>query len=233
MKQIDFSRFEDSIGVSFSDKALLKQAFTHRSYLNENPRERLSHNERLEFLGDAVLELIATEYLFKKYPDKNEGELTAYRAALVNTITLSETAQSMNINEFLLLSRGEQRDTGKARQYILANTFEAFVGALYLDKGYAVVEKILYKILFPRLEKILSERSWQDAKSRFQEKAQEVLSITPAYKVLKEMGPDHDKTFVVGVFLGDTKIAEGSGRSKQDAEQDAARAGLSLKDWEK
>ncbi len=231
-KQIDFSDFERANNITFKNKNLLTQAFTHRSYLNEHPREVLHHNERLEFLGDAVLELVVTEYLFEKYPDKTEGDLTSYRAALVNTITLSEVASELNINNFLLLSKGESQDTGKARQYILANTFESLVGALYLDQGYDSVRDFLAKCLLPRLANILSFNLWQDGKSRFQEKAQEIEGVTPTYEVIKESGPDHNKLFVVGVFLKNALIAEGSGSSKQIAEQHAAKNALEERGWQ-
>ncbi|MDP3726352.1 MAG: ribonuclease III [bacterium] len=232
IKKIDFSDFERANNITFKNKNLLTQAFTHRSYLNEHPREVLHHNERLEFLGDAVLELIVTEYLFEKYPDKTEGDLTSYRAALVNTITLSEVASELNINNFLLLSKGESQDTGKARQYILANTFESLVGSLYLDQGYDTVRDFLTRCLLPRLSNILSFNLWQDGKSRFQEKAQEIEGVTPTYEVVKESGPDHNKLFVVGVFLKNTLIAEGSGSSKQIAEQHAAKNALEEKGWQ-
>ncbi len=232
MNPIDFSVFEKKINATFKNKNLLKQAFTHRSYINEHSREGLSHNERMEFLGDAVLELVVTEYLFKKYPQKTEGDLTAYRAALVNTTTLSNTAQEIGMNDYLLLSRGERKDKGRARQYILANTFEALIGALYLDQEYDKAAQFIAEYLFPQLENIVAERLWQDAKSKFQEKAQEVDNITPNYKVLEESGPDHDKIFVVGVFLNDTLIAQGEGASKQNAEQHAAQSALKERKWE-
>ncbi|NOY35910.1 MAG: ribonuclease III [bacterium] len=228
----DFSKFEKKIGVEFKNKALLKMAFTHRSYLNENPSKGLEHNERLEFLGDAVLELATTEYLYKKYPEKPEGEMTALRAALVNTIILSETARELGMNDYLLLSKGEAKDTGKARQYILANTFEALVGAIYLDQGYKAISAFLEKVLFPKIEKIIEEKLWIDAKSFFQERAQDAAGVTPIYKTIKEWGPDHNKVFLVGVYLGDELAAEGEGRSKQEAEQSAARAALKAKGWE-
>lgn len=228
---IDFSKFEKKVKVSFKDKNLLKQAFIHRSYLNENPKVGIHHNERLEFLGDAVLELITTNYLYKNYPDKNEGDLTSYRAALVNAVTLSEVAQKLGMNEFLLLSKGESKDTGKARQDILANTFESFLGALYLDLGYEKSNDFVEEFLFPEMKEILEKGSWRDAKSVFQEKAQEHFGITPVYKVLSETGPDHDKRFTVGVFLSKELIVDGSGKSKQEAEQKAAQGALVKKGW--
>lgn len=230
-KMKDFTTFEKKIGVTFNDKDLLKQAFTHRSYINENPKLSLFHNERLEFLGDAVLELSVTDYLFKKYPEENEGELTSYRAALVNAITLSRAAVELAMDEFLLLSKGEAKDLGKARQYILANTFEAIIGAIYLDKGYDAADKFISKGLFHYTDEIVEKRLWQDAKSYFQEMSQEREGVTPLYKVLKEVGPDHDKIFTVGVFLGTEMVSKGDGSSKQEAEQEAAREGLKERKW--
>lgn len=228
---IQFSDFEKKIGVSFKDKNLLKQAFIHRSYINENSGTGLSHNERLEFLGDAVLELIVTDFLFKKYPNYAEGELTALRSALVNAITLSSVASKIGMNDYLLLSKGESKDNGKARQYILANTFEALIGAIYLDQGYKIADIFLNKILLPYTEEIVSKKLWRDAKSLVQEKAQEFVGVTPLYKVLNETGPDHDKHFTVGVCFGREVIAEGKGKSKQEAEQKAAENALKVKNW--
>jgi ribonuclease-3 len=227
-----FGRFEEKINIKFKDQDVLKQAFTHRSFLNENPEKGLKHNERLEFLGDAVLELIITEHLYKTYPEKNEGEMTSLRAALVNAVMLSEIAGEINLGDFLLLSKGEAKDTGKARQYILANTFESVVGAIYLDQGYEVAAEFLKKFLFPKLENILAKKLWIDAKSLFQEKAQDAVGITPSYSVIKEEGPDHAKNFTVGVYLGEELVAQGEGSSKQEAEQNAARHGLQHKSWE-
>jgi ribonuclease-3 len=174
---------------------------------------------------------MVTEYLFEKYPDSTEGDLTAYRAALVNAITLSEAAQKININDFLLLSKGEAKDTGKARQYILANTMEAVIGAIYLDQGYDASKYFISKNLFHLIDKIIAEQSWIDAKSKFQEKAQEKDGETPLYKTMKEEGPDHDKRFTIGVYLGKELIAEGEGQSKQEAEQVAAKRALEVKKW--
>jgi ribonuclease III len=228
---IDFSQFERKVGIAFSDKDLLQQAFTHRSYLNENRRQKLEHNERLEFLGDAVLELVVTEFLFEKYPNKPEGELTSYRSALVNTSTLSMVATGLSMGEYLLLSRGEAKDTGRARQYLLANTLEAIIGALYLDQGYKAAQKFIAAHILPLTDEIVTKGLFQDAKSGFQEKAQEMVSITPSYKTTREEGPDHDKHFTVGVFLENEKVAEGKGHSKQEAEQVAARLALEKKGW--
>lgn len=229
---MDFGSFEKRINIAFRDKDLLRTAFTHRSYLNENRRTVREHNERLEFLGDAVLELIVTEYLYTRYPEKQEGELTSYRSALVNAVTLAGVAETLGMNEYLLLSRGEAKDTGRARQVILANTIEAFIGALYLDQGYEVTKTFVSRHLFKLLDDIVSKKMWLDAKSHFQEKAQEIMGVTPSYETMKEVGPDHDKQFLVAVFLGKERVAEGEGKSKQEAEQQAAKAGLQAKGWE-
>ncbi|MBP6904743.1 MAG: ribonuclease III [Candidatus Pacebacteria bacterium] len=227
----DFSTFEQAIGVTFKDKTILTQAFIHRSYINENPRSGLEHNERLEFLGDAVIELVVTDYLYRNHPTQHEGDLTAYRSALVNAVIMGEVASSLNMNDYLLLSKGEQKDTGRARQTILANTYESFVGALYLDQGYASCDVFVTKTLLTRLDDIIKTKSWKDAKSQIQEEAQERLGVTPSYKVIGEVGPDHDKHFTIGVFFGDKKIAEGKGKSKQEGEQQAALAALEAKGW--
>ncbi|HEY4494416.1 MAG TPA: ribonuclease III [Candidatus Paceibacterota bacterium] len=228
---INFADFEKKTKIVFSDKALLKQAFIHRSYINENPSEGLSHNERLEFLGDAVLELIVTDYLYKKYPTYTEGELTAIRSALVNAVIISEVASAVGMNGYLLLSKGEAKDSGKARQYILANTYEAYIGAVYLDQGYEAADRFVTESLLPHTEEIVNKKLWRDSKSLVQEKAQEFALVTPAYKVLHESGPDHDKHFTVGIFFGSSMIAEGKGKSKQEAEQKAAEAALKIKNW--
>lgn len=228
----DFGKFENIIGIIFKDKDLLRQAFTHRSYLNEHRDSELIHNERLEFLGDAVLELIVTEYLYDKYPDHTEGDLTSYRAALVNAVTLSDAASKIGMNDYLLLSKGEAKDTGRARQIILANAIEALIGAIFLDQGYDIAKYFISRHIFNLVEKIVEDKTWLDAKSKFQEKAQECEGATPLYKTIKEEGPDHDKKFTVGVYLNKNKIAEGEGRSKQDAEQIAAQNALKVKCWE-
>lgn len=228
----DFSLLEKKLGLEFKNKDLLMQAFVHRSYLNENPDFRLEQNERLEFLGDAVLELVITEYLYKQYPDKAEGELTNWRAALVNAKMLALLAEEIGFNEFLMLSRGEAKELGKARQYILANTFEAFVGSLYLDLGYEESDKFINKYLLKKLPDIIQHKLYKDAKSHFQEEAQDKVGITPAYKVLKEWGPDHKKKFTVGVYLNNELVAEGEGYSKQEAEEEAAKEALRVKDWD-
>lgn len=229
---IDFTPFERSLGITFTDKTLLQRAFTHRSFINENPKSGLEHNERFEFLGDAVIELIITDYLFRAYPVATEGELTAYRSALVNAVIMGEVASVINMNDYLLLSKGETKDTGRARQTILANTYESFVGALYLDQGYEICNTFVTNTLLPRLPEIIKLKSWKDAKSQVQEEAQERVGVTPAYHVVSESGPDHDKYFTIAIFFGDKKIAEGKGRSKQEAQQAAAQAALIAKGWE-
>ncbi|MFZ2832215.1 MAG: ribonuclease III [Minisyncoccia bacterium] len=226
------AEFENKIGVQFRDRAVLREAFTHRSYINETREKGLDHNERLEFLGDAVVELAVTDFLYKKYPKSNEGELTSYRAALVNAVTLGNLGIDLGMEEFLLLSKGEAKDKGtKARQIILANAFEALVGAIYLDLGYDAVDTFLKTHLLGKTEEIVKKELWRDAKSYFQEEAQEHVGITPSYRVISEEGPDHDKDFNVGVYLNDELIGEGSGKSKQDAEQGAAADGLKKKGW--
>ena len=214
----------------------METAFTHRSYLNENrlPSQagaRREHNERLEFLGDAVLELVVTEFLYAKYPDRPEGDLTAYRAALVNTVSISDAASKLGINEFLLLSRGESRDTGRARAIILANAFEALIGALYLDQGYLAAKDFIGKQLFHKTDEVVEKRLWQDAKSKLQEIAQDKAGITPTYELAGQSGPDHDKKFVIAVVIAGERIALGEGKSKQEAEQDAALKALAAKGW--
>jgi ribonuclease III len=229
--QKDVSEFEELIKIQFKDKSLIRQALTHRSYINEHRGSKLGHNERLEFLGDAVLELVITDFLYNKYPSKSEGDLTAIRSALVNADTCAKVAEELNVNDYLILSRGESKDTGRARQYILANALEAIIGAIYIDQDYGAAKDFIMKYVAPLTEKIVAEELWVDAKSKFQEKAQEIMSITPSYKTLKEVGPDHDKTFTVGVYLRDALIAEGEGESKQEAEQKAARAASKEKGW--
>jgi len=222
--------FSKKIKIKFNNPDLLQEALTHRSYLNENRSYKLNHNERLEFLGDAVLELAVTNYLYKNYPNP-EGELTSWRAALVNGEMLARVASSLGVDEYLLMSKGEAKDTGRARQYLLANAIEAIIGAIYLDRGYAIAEKFILKNIVVNLDKVLKEKSYMDSKSYFQEMAQEHAKITPNYKLIKEWGPDHDKHFIVGVYLEEDLIAEGEGISKQDAQREAAKKGLEVKGW--
>ncbi len=221
----DLSKLENKLGLKFKDKSLLQEALTHRSYLNEYPSAR-THNERLEFLGDAVLELAVTEYLFNIYPDYEEGQLTSLRAALVNYQMLSRIAREVGLEDYLLLSRGEAKDVGRARDVILANAFEAVIGAIYLDKGYQEAKKFIEKTVLVLLDEVVEKKLYRDPKSVLQEIVQEELKITPTYKVLSEFGPDHRKEFVVGVFFGDELKAEGRGFSKQEAEIKAAEAAL-------
>jgi ribonuclease-3 len=228
----DFIKLEEKIGIKFKNIDLLTQAAVHRSYLNENPGFKLAHNERLEFLGDAVLELIVTEYLYQNYPNP-EGELTNWRASLVNAKMLSEIAKEIGIEEYLYLSKGESKEApeSKARQYILANAFEALVGAVYLDQGYIVSRDFIKKFLIIRLPYILEHELYLDPKSKFQEMSQEKCGVTPTYKVLEETGPDHAKLFTVGVYLEKELVATGEGSSKQEAQVEAANAALKTKKW--
>jgi len=227
----DFDLLEKKLGLKFKNKDLLIQAFCHRSYLNEKPDFYLTNNERLEFLGDAVLELVVTEDIYQNYPEKPEGELTNWRAALVNSKFLGKLARDLDFNDFLLLSKGEAKELGKARLYILANTFEALIGAVYLDRGYKTCQEFIKKHLMPKLPDILQKGSFKDAKSCFQEEAQERTGITPLYKVLEEWGPDHAKHFIIGVFLDKELVTKGEGSSKQEAEEEAARNALDTKGW--
>ena len=224
------SQLEANIGFEFKNKDLLLLALTHRSYLNENPKWYLDHNERLEFLGDAVLELVVTEYLYNNYPNP-EGEMTNWRAALVNANILSQISNEFKLNDFILLSRGEARDTGRARQYILANAIEALIGAIYLDQGYEPSKEFIARFVLKELPAIIENRLYRDAKSLFQEKAQEILGITPTYEVLDEWGPDHARNFKIGVFLEKEMAGSGQGPSKQEAQQEAAKDALSKKGW--
>lgn len=228
--EINFKDFEKIANHEFADLGLLKTAFTHRSFVNENKGQG-EHNERLEFLGDAVLELVITDYLFNKYPEESEGALTLYRASLVNTQTLSKVATTLNMNNFLLLSKGESKDNGKARDNILANTVESVIGALYMDAGYEKAKDFILEHISTLIDDIVENGTWLDAKSKFQEKAQEATSITPSYKTIRESGPDHDKKFTVGVYLNTEEVAQGTGNSKQEAEQNAATNALEKKGW--
>ena len=227
----DLTKLEQNLEVTFKNQDVLLQSLTHRSYLNENRSVGKEHNERLEFLGDAVLELVVTEFLYAKYPEKPEGDLTAYRAALVNTQSIADAATALGMNDFLLLSRGEARDTGRARQIILANAFEALIGALYLDSGYFSAKDFIAKQLFHKTDEVVSKGLWQDSKSKLQEISQELLGVTPTYEVVNQTGPDHDKRFIVAAHLGKERVATGEGKSKQEAEQDAAEKALAARGW--
>lgn len=229
----NFEALASHLNIKFNNISLLRMACTHRSYLNENKGSGMEHNERLEFLGDAVLELVVTDFLFVKYPRKAEGELTAYRSAIVNTVSLTKVAEHIGLNDYILMSKGEAKDTGRARSVILANAVEAIIGSIFLDQGYAAAANFISNqiLLVIDIDVIAANKTWLDAKSRFQERAQEKLGVTPAYKTLKETGPDHDKQFTLGVFLRDVQIALGTGPSKQEAEQKAAEKALEVKGW--
>jgi ribonuclease III len=227
---IDVKRFANICGVTVDNADFFVEAMTHRSFLNENKNHKYSHNERLEFLGDAVLELIVTEYLFDNF-NNPEGEMTAWRAALVNGEMLARVAREIGIEEFLMMSKGEAKDTGKARNYLLANAVEAIIGALYLDGGYDRAKKFIKETIIVHIDEVLEKKLYLDPKSYFQEKAQEYENITPHYKMISESGPDHDRVFTVGVFLGEDEVARGAGKSKQDAQRDAAKIALESKKW--
>jgi len=223
----DFAKFEKSIKVEFNDKDLLKKAFVHRSYINEHPSFKLGHNERLEFLGDAVLEIVVTKWLFNKYLDSEEGELTNWRASLVNSQIISEIAQEIGMGNYLYLSRGEAKDTNsKARQMILADAFEALIGSIYLDKGMEASRRFIKGTVIVKFDEILAKQLYLDPKSRLQEISQERENITPVYKVMSEKGPDHNKIFVIAVYLENRKIGSGKGSSKQEAQLKAAEDAL-------
>ncbi|MEI9967038.1 MAG: ribonuclease III [Candidatus Moraniibacteriota bacterium] len=219
---IDQDKLKSTLGIDIVRAELFQEALTHRSFLNEHRDYPYAHNERLEFLGDAVLELIVTRHLFDALPNP-EGELTAFRAALVNGEMLAKIGGELGIEEFLLMSRGESKDTGRARQYLLANAMEALIGALYLDQGYDAAQKFVERVVLSRMHEVMEQGLYTDAKSRFQEMAQEKTGITPNYGILRESGPDHDRIFIAGVFLEDELVAEGEGRSKQEAQREAAK----------
>lgn len=228
---MDLKELENSLAIKFRNQELLREALTHRSYLNENDDPNLRHNERMEFLGDAVLELVVTDFLYHRFPDSPEGNLTAYRSALVRTETISEAARDLNLEPYLLMSKGEAKDEGRARDYILANAFEAFLGALYIDQGYQATEAIIEEVIFPRVDEVIAKRLWKDAKSYVQEKAQEHYKITPEYELVSQTGPDHNKTFTVAIKFGERQVATGTGLSKQKAQQDAATKAIKSEDW--
>jgi len=213
------------LGLTFNDLNILVLAFTHRSYVNEHRKTVSEHNERLEFLGDAVLELVVTEFLYTNY-DEPEGILTNWRSSLVRTESISDAAKRSDFEPLLRLSRGEKRGSDRARAQILANTYEAVIGAIYLDQGYEAAKNFIAKSLLPTFDEILESGSWMDAKSHLQEKAQAVDNATPVYKVMEEEGPDHDKIFTVGVYVNDKLMGKGSGPSKQIGQQQAATAAL-------
>jgi ribonuclease-3 len=221
-----FDDFEKKIGVIFKNKDLLTESLTHRSYLNEYPNWSLPHNERLEYLGDAVLELLVSEDLFARFPTHPEGKLTVFRAALVNYQILAKVAEVIHLQDFILLSRGEKKDTGRAREVILANAIEAVIGAIYLDQGLEPVRSFVKKFVMANLDEVLKTKSYKDAKSELQEIVQERLKMTPTYDVLGESGPAHKRIFKMGAYFGEKLIAEGEGPSKQEAEIEAAKNAL-------
>ncbi|MCK4635710.1 MAG: ribonuclease III [Candidatus Moranbacteria bacterium] len=223
-------KFEKICQIKIDNVDLYIEAMTHRSYLNENKNHPHPHNERLEFLGDAVLELVVTEHLFNNF-NNPEGEMTAWRASLVNGEMLAQVAREIGVEPFLMMSKGEAKDTGRARNYLLANSIESIIGAIYNDKGYEESKKFIESFIIIHLDEILEKKLYLDPKSYFQEKAQQHEDITPHYEVVGESGPDHDKKYIVGVFLKKEKIAEGEGISKQDAQREAARIGLEVKSW--
>lgn len=214
--------------MHFRDKDHVVQALTHRSAVRQS--RALGHNERFEFLGDAVLELVATEFLFH-FTQKPEGELTNYRSALVKGEHLASVARDLNLGEYLFMSRGEDASGGRSKDSTLANALEALIGAIYLDQGFDAAKQFCQDFILVRLRQLLAQGKHRDQKSLFQEKAQEEMGITPHYDVLTEEGPDHDKQFTCAVFIGEERVAEGLGNSKQRAEQAAAKAGLKVKGW--
>lgn len=216
---------QNNIGVTFTDQKLLKQAFVHRSYLNES-KEFPESNERLEFLGDAVLSFITSQYLYRTYPQYPEGTLTNVRSTLVKTTSLAITGAELHLGELLLLSRGEESSGGRTNQSLLADCFEALLGSVFLDQGIEVSKQFVEKVLLVKTEAIIKNKSYVDYKSLLQELVQEETKISPTYKVVKSQGPDHDKTFWVEVMMGETALGQGQGKSKQEAEQDAATKAL-------
>lgn len=226
---LKYAALEKILGYTFINKDHLLVAMTHRSFLNEHREAKQDHNERYEFLGDAVLELVATDFLFRRFPTKPEGELTAVRSAIVNTVSLADASTKLGLGEYLLMSKGEAKDMGRARQYILANTFESLIGAMYLDQGMSASFDFIARNLFAQADEIVEKELWKDPKSRLQEFAQDKLGITPAYKTLSQKGPDHNRLFSMGVYFGADKVTEGEGYSKQEAEQSAAEKAIALR----
>ncbi len=227
----EYSSLEEKIGIKFQNSELLRIAFTHKSYINENRDKELTHNERLEFLGDAVLELVATRHLFSNYPKQNEGEMTSFRSALVKGKHLAEIAFEIELGQYLFLSRGEEKSGGRTKNYILANTLEALIGAIYLDNGYESAEQFISNFILTRLDEIIEKGLHIDSKSKFQEVAQEKAESTPYYQVLSEEGPDHNKKFTMGAYIKEELVATGEGASKQKAEEQAAKNALINKGW--
>lgn len=227
----DFKKIAQALNISFQNFDLLKEALTHRSFLNEHKDWDIPHNERLEFLGDSILGFAVADNLIKQYPQFAEGELTSLRAALVNSDSLLAVAKELKLEDYLLVSHGEAKELKNSRSYLLANAIEALIGALYLDGGIEKAKDFIQKYILSKTETILQTASYKDAKSLFQEKSQELLGITPIYKSLKSWGPDHAKQFEVGVYLNEELVATGEGNSKQEAEIEAAKEALIKKGW--
>ena len=232
MKKNDYSSLEEKTGISFEDIELIDKAFIHKSFINENRDKGLQHNERLEFLGDSVLELAATHHLFLKYPDQHEGQMTAFRSALVKGKHLAEVANDLGLGDYLFLSKGEEKSGGRQKKYILANVTEAYIGAIYIEHGYDVADEFIDKFILKKLDDIIEKGLHIDTTSKFQEICQEKEEITPHYEIISEEGPDHNKNFTMGAYIEDQLIAKGEGTSKQKAEDDAARNALKVKGWE-
>lgn len=228
----NYQKLEKKINLKFKNDELLRKAFTHRSYVNEHREDKLEDNERLEFLGDAVLELAATRHLFDKYPNQGEGEMTAFRSALVKGKHLAEIAIDLNLGDYLFLSNGEERSGGRQKKYILANVLEALIGAIYLEHGFEEAEEFIEKFILLKLDEIIEKGLHIDAKSRFQELCQEKEDVTPHYDLISDEGPDHSKVFTMGAFIGEELIAKGTGSSKQSAEDNAAQNALKVRGWE-
>lgn len=231
MIENNYKELESKIGIKFKDLELLKTAFVHRSYVNEHRNEKIQDNERLEFLGDAVLELAATRHLFEKYPDQSEGQMTSFRSALVKGKHLAEIANHLGLGEYLLLSNGEEKSGGREKHHILANTVESLIGAIYLEHGFETAEEFVKKSILTKLDEIIAKGLHIDAKSRFQELAQEKENFTPHYEVIEAIGPDHNKVFTMGAYIDKDLVAKGSGSSKQNAEEMAAKNALKAKEW--
>lgn len=221
-----YQDLEKKLGFQFKNANLLRTVFVHRSYMNENREEEITHNERLEFLGDAVLELVVTEYLYKKYPDHSEGEMTNWRSALVKGYNLANVAKKLDLGRYLQLSHGEEKSGGRKKPYILANTVEALIGAIYLGDGYTAAHKFIDRFIIQELEDIIAKGLHIDAKSLFQEISQEKYAVTPTYAILEESGPDHSKIFIMGAYHGEKFMGKGQGSSKQKAEEAAAEDAL-------
>ncbi len=227
---MDTNSFSETCGITINNPQLFEEAMTHRSYLNEHTSSGREHNERLEFLGDAVLELVVTDHLFRNFHNP-EGEMTAWRAALVNGEMLARVADEIGIDPYLMMSKGEAQDTGRARRYLLANAMEAIIGAIYVDQDYEASKRFIEDKIIVHLDEVLEKKLYVDPKSYFQEKAQAKHSVTPHYEILNEEGPDHDRSFTMGVYLGKELVAKGQGTSKQDAQRNAAREALVQKGW--